>query len=49
MDNYSKTELGALMKKYGVKAPETGNDISDPEEFNLMFATSIGPSGLIKG
>ena len=49
MDNYSKEELGALLKKYGVKAPLTGNDFSDPLEFNLMFGTSIGPGGNIPG
>lgn len=30
-------ELGAALKKYGVKAPDTKNDISDPFPFNLMF------------
>lgn len=30
-------------------APLSGNDLSDPMEFNLMFGTQIGPTGLIKG
>jgi len=38
-----------MLKKYGVKAPDTGNDISDPEPFNLMFATNIGPTGQTPG
>ena len=33
------------MQKYGCKAPDTGNDISAPFAFNLMFKTSIGPRG----
>ena len=42
-------ELGDLITKYDAKAPVTGNDLTDPVEFNLMFTTSIGPSGLIPG
>lgn len=34
-------EIGDALTKYGVKAPETGNDISSPFPFNLMFKTSI--------
>ncbi|KAK3728147.1 hypothetical protein QZH41_019460, partial [Actinostola sp. cb2023] len=49
IDNYNMQDLGELIKKYEVKATLTGNDLSDPTEFNLMFATSIGPSGLIPG
>ena len=42
-------ELGDFISKYDAKAPVTGNDLTDPVEFNLMFTTSIGPSGLISG
>ena len=38
-------QLGDALQKYGVQAPETGNDISRPFPFNLMFRTSIGPRG----
>eukprot|EP01114_Cavostelium_apophysatum_P015961 TRINITY_DN445_c0_g1_i1.p1 TRINITY_DN445_c0_g1~~TRINITY_DN445_c0_g1_i1.p1 ORF type:complete len:764 (-),score=226.04 TRINITY_DN445_c0_g1_i1:63-2102(-) len=48
-DAYSREELGRIMKLYGVKAPETNNDITDPEPFNLMFQTMIGPTGHVKG
>lgn len=41
--------MSQIMKKYNMKSPITGNDLSEPIEFNLMFATQIGPSGLIKG
>jgi len=44
-DAYSQEELADVLKKYEVKAPDTGNDISDPFPFNLMFQTSIGPTG----
>lgn len=29
--------LGAALKSWAVKAPETGNDITDPKPFKLMF------------
>jgi len=44
IDNYGGKELGELMKQYKIKNPETGGDLEDPVEFNLMFQTSIGPS-----
>lgn len=37
--------LGDALDKYAVKAPETGNALSRPYAFNLMFKTSIGPRG----
>ena len=37
------------MKKFEMKAPVSGNDLSEPIEFNLMFETHIGPSGAVKG
>ncbi|XP_070550171.1 glycine--tRNA ligase-like [Ptychodera flava] len=48
-DNFSQEELGQKFKLYDVKSPVTGNDLSDPIEFNLMFSTSIGPAGNIPG
>lgn len=42
-------ELGTALTKYGIKAPETNNDISAPFPFNLMFKTSIGPKGDLVG
>ena len=32
-----------------MQSPETKNDLSPAFEFNLMFATSIGPTGMLKG
>lgn len=37
------------MRLYNCKAPVTNNELSDPAEFNLMFPTSIGPTGMLKG
>lgn len=45
----TKDEMAALLKRFNIKSPLTGNDLSEPIEFNLMFSTQIGPSGLVKG
>ena len=31
------------------KSPMSGNDLSHPIDFNLMFQTEIGPTGMTKG
>ncbi|KAK4267796.1 hypothetical protein QN277_024530 [Acacia crassicarpa] len=49
LDDLSSEELGAKIKEYGITAPDTKNSLSDPYPFNLMFQTSIGPSGLLPG
>ncbi|XP_059446190.1 glycine--tRNA ligase, mitochondrial 1-like isoform X2 [Corylus avellana] len=49
LDDLSAEELGAKIKEYGIIAPDTKNPLSDPYPFNLMFQTSIGPSGLSPG
>jgi len=49
VDEYDEKELGQHLKDFDVKSPDTGNEISDPFPFNLMFDTSIGPTGLLKG
>ncbi len=41
--------LGAALRAWGVNAPDTGNDITEPKPFKLMFQTSIGPSGDMVG
>ncbi|KAK4838934.1 hypothetical protein QYF36_017650 [Acer negundo] len=46
LDDFSAEELGAKIKEYGITAPYTKNSLSDPYLFNLMFTTSIGPSGI---
>ncbi|KAF2288373.1 hypothetical protein GH714_007165 [Hevea brasiliensis] len=49
LDDLPTEELGAKIKEYGIVAPDTKNPLSDPYPFNLMFQTSIGPSGLLPG
>ncbi|XP_068437773.1 glycine--tRNA ligase [Clinocottus analis] len=49
MDNYTQQELTELFVKYNVKSPSTGNDLTPPVSFNLMFQTSIGPAGNMPG
>lgn len=48
-DGYSREQLRDVLVKYAVKSPDTKNDLSEPYEFNLMFPTPIGPSGLLQG
>jgi glycyl-tRNA synthetase len=49
IDGFSKADMAAVLRQYEMKSPLTGNDLSEPIEFNLMFGTSIGPGGNIKG
>ncbi|EFJ16329.1 hypothetical protein SELMODRAFT_268613 [Selaginella moellendorffii] len=49
LDDFTADELGAKIKEYGIKAPDSKNDLSEPFPFNLMFATPIGPAGLLQG
>ena len=44
-----KDDMTKTLRKYNMKSPVTGNDLTDPIEFNLMFQTSIGPAGNVKG
>ncbi|KAH0627639.1 hypothetical protein JD844_003660 [Phrynosoma platyrhinos] len=49
LDNYGQEELADLFVNYNVKSPNTGNDLTPPVSFNLMFKTSIGPGGNMPG
>ncbi|KAK9823739.1 hypothetical protein WJX72_005053 [[Myrmecia] bisecta] len=49
VEELSAEQLGAALTQYGVKAPDTKNDITAPYPFNLMFKTSIGPRGDLTG
>jgi glycyl-tRNA synthetase len=42
-------QLTQTMKDLNIKAPDTGNDLSEAIPFNLMFETQIGPTGTQKG
>merc|ERR1719483_669758 len=49
LEGMAKGEMAAIIREFDMKSPLTGNDLSEPIEFNLMFQTNIGPTGLIKG
>ena len=49
IDNYTGPELGELIRKHKIVNPDTGNEVDEPVQFNLMFDSSIGPTGKIKG
>jgi len=49
LENFTADDYLKVMKKWDMKSPLTGNDLTDPIEFNLMFSTSIGPAGHVKG
>ena len=44
-ENYNAEQLDACIAEVGIKAPETNNDLSGAQAFNLMFASEIGPTG----
>jgi glycyl-tRNA synthetase len=49
-DDYSQEELGKVMQELNVCNPGVpGNVLSAPYPFNLMFVTSIGPTGKQRG
>ncbi|KAA3680240.1 glycyl-tRNA synthetase [Paragonimus westermani] len=49
VDNLSSDELNAIIRRYDMRSPATGNELSEPQQFNLMFETMIGPTGQYKG
>ncbi|KAL1674336.1 hypothetical protein EV122DRAFT_269533 [Schizophyllum commune] len=49
LDNFSGPELGELCRKYAIHNPDTDNEVSEPVQFNLMFQSSIGPTGAYPG
>ena len=49
IDNYDGDELGKLIAVHDIRNPTTGGNLLPPIAFNLMFQTSIGPSGQLPG
>jgi glycyl-tRNA synthetase len=45
LDNYSGPELGELCRTHVIRNPDTDNEVTEPQQFNLMFTSSIGPTG----
>jgi glycyl-tRNA synthetase len=49
IDNMQSHDMKEVIKKYDMKSPVGNNDLTEPVAFNLMFATSIGPTGAVAG
>ncbi|VDN09257.1 unnamed protein product, partial [Dibothriocephalus latus] len=49
LDNYGAKEFATIIEKYNIKSPNTKNDLTPPQQFNLMFSTLIGPTGQCQG
>lgn len=49
VDNFDKKDIQSVINEFKISSPTTGNPLSEPLAFNLMFPTSIGPSGQIQG
>ncbi|KAA1080250.1 Glycine--tRNA ligase 1, mitochondrial [Puccinia graminis f. sp. tritici] len=48
IDNYTGAQLGELIREEKIRSPDTGNELTEPVEFNLMFESQIGPTGQFK-
>lgn len=48
LDGFSREEMNQILRKYEMKSPISGNDLSDGIDFNLMFSTTIGPGDGVK-
>uniref|UniRef100_A0A1I7XZL0 Glycine--tRNA ligase n=1 Tax=Steinernema glaseri TaxID=37863 RepID=A0A1I7XZL0_9BILA len=48
LEGFDNKDMWAVIQKYNIKSPTTGNDLSEPVAFNMMFATQIGPTGDMK-
>ncbi|VDM32501.1 unnamed protein product [Hydatigera taeniaeformis] len=49
LEGYGADALEELIARYSIKSPITKNDLTPPQKFNLMFSTSIGPTGQCQG
>ena len=47
LDGMTKGEMAAVMREFDMKSPITNNNLTEPMEFNLMFQTHIGPTGML--
>ncbi|VDN34934.1 unnamed protein product [Gongylonema pulchrum] len=48
LEGFNDGDMHEVITKYNIKSPITGNDLSEPVAFNLMFPTVIGPTGDFK-
>jgi len=49
LDDLSSDQMDEAIAKYKMTSPTTGNPVTKCIPFNLMFSTSIGPTGQYKG
>lgn len=49
LDNLGQEELRSAIMEFNITSPSTGNPLSEPNEFNLMFPTNIGPGKQVSG
>ena len=49
VNEYKIEDIEATIKELGIKSSKTGNALSKPYAFNLMFGIQIGPTGDSKG
>lgn len=48
LEGFDNNDMQEVIEKFGFKSPLTGNDLTEPIAFNLMFPTQIGPTGDFK-
>ena len=48
-ENFTAEQLNEAIKLDKIKAPDTGNELSEAVPFNLMFSAAIGPTGHLHG
>lgn len=49
VNEFTLDQIESIIKELNIKSPRTGNALSKPYPFNLMFAVQIGPTGDSKG
>ncbi|KAE9416894.1 hypothetical protein Angca_009066 [Angiostrongylus cantonensis] len=48
LEGFDDKDMLEVITKYNFKSPTTGNDLTPPIAFNLMFPSQIGPTGDFK-
>ncbi|CAI4230474.1 unnamed protein product [Auanema sp. JU1783] len=48
LEGFDDKEMQEVITRFNFKSPTTGNDLTEPIAFNLMFPTQIGPTGDFK-
>ncbi|VDK85287.1 unnamed protein product [Litomosoides sigmodontis] len=48
LEGFNDADMHSVIVKHNIKSPITGNELSEPIAFNLMFPTVIGPTGDFK-